>query len=79
MRQTLIFDKKAFLMQLFYFLLSDRILTVKKNNTGYFMNLNISLAFSGNAAANLARAFIEFNKTVNIALKNFVLISNKVT
>ena len=52
MRQTLIFDKKAFLMQLFYFLLSHRILTVKKNNTGYFVSLNISLGFSGNAAAN---------------------------
>ena len=51
MRQTLIFDKKAFLMQLFYFLFSHRILTVKKNNTGYFVSLNISLAFSSNAAA----------------------------
>ena len=76
-------DKKAFLMQLIYFLLSVRILTVKKDNTGYFVNLNISLAFSSNLAATLFVTWlefsIEFNKIFNIALKNFVLISSKVT
>ena len=76
-------DKKAFLMQLIYFLLSVRILTVKKDNTGYFVNLNISLAFSSNLAATLFVTWlefsIEFNKIFNIALKNFVLISDKVT
>ena len=77
------FDKNAFLMQLIYFLLSVRILTVKKDNTGYFVNLNISLAFSSNLAATLLVTWlefsIEFNKIFNIALKNFVLISDKVT
>ena len=53
LRQSLNFDKKAFPMQLFYILFSLRILTVKKNNTGYFVNLNISLAFSSNVAATL--------------------------
>ena len=81
--QTLNFDKKSFLMQLFYFLLSLRILTVKKNNTGYFVNLNISLAFSSNVAATLFVIWLEFstefNKIFNIVLKFFVLISNKVT
>ena len=70
-------------MQLFYFLLSLRILTVKKNNTGYFVNLNISLAFSSNVAATLFVIWLEFsaefNEIFNIALKIFVLISNKVT
>ena len=70
-------------MQLFYFLLSLRILTVKKNNTGYFVNLDISLAFSSNVAATLFVTWLEFsvelNKIFNIALKTFVLISNKVT
>ena len=70
-------------MQIFYFLLSPRILTVTKNNTGYFVNLNISVAFSSNAAATLFVTWlefsIEFNKIFNIALKNFVLISSKVT
>ena len=70
-------------MQLFYFLLSRRILTVKKNNTGYFVNLDISLALSSNVAATLfvtwLEFYIEFNKIFNIALKKFVLISNKVT
>ena len=81
--QTFNFDKKSFLMQLFYSYLSLRILTVKKNNTGYFVNLNISLAFSSNVAATLFVTWlafsIEFNKIFNIALKKFVLISNKVT
>ena len=62
-------------MQLFYFLLSLRILTVKKNNTGYFVNLNISLAFGSNVAATLLDTwlefFIEFNNIFNITLKNF--------
>ena len=70
-------------MQLFYFLLSLRILTVKKNNTGYFVDLNISLAFNSNVAATLLVTWlefsIEFNKIFNITLKIFVLISNKVT
>ena len=70
-------------MQLFYFLLSLRILTVKKNNTGYFVNLNISLAFSSNVAATMFVTWLEFstefNKIFNIALKKIVLISNKVT
>ena len=70
-------------MQLFYFLLSLRILTVKKNNTGYFVNLNNSLVFGSNVAVTLFVTWlefsIEFNKIFNIALKNFVLISNKVT
>ena len=60
-------------MQLFYFLFSLRILTVKKNNTGYFVNLNIFLAFSSNVAATLFDTWleisIEFNKIFNIALK----------
>ena len=75
--------KKDFLMQLFYFLLSLRILTVKKNSTGYFVNLNIPHAFSSNVAATLLvtllEFFIEFNKIFNITLKNFVLIRNNVT
>ena len=70
-------------MQPFYFLLSVRILTVKKKNTGYFVNQNISLAFSSNVAASLLvtwlEFFIEINKIFNITLKNFVLIRNKVT
>ena len=70
-------------MQLFYFLLSLRILTVKRKNTGYFVNLNISLAFNSNVAATLLVTWlefsIEFNKIFNILLKIFALISNKVT
>ena len=77
------FDKKAFLMQLFYVLLSLKFWQLRKNNTGYFVNLNISLAFSSNVAATLFVTWlefsIEFNKIFNIALKKFVLISNKVT
>ena len=53
LRQTLNFDKKAFLLQLFYILFSLRILTVKKNNTGYSVNLNISHALSSNVAVTL--------------------------
>ena len=53
LRQTLNFDKKAFLMQLFYILFSLRILTVKKNNTGYSVNLSISLALSSNVTVTL--------------------------
>ena len=52
-------------------------------NTGYFVNLNVSFAFSSNVGATLFVTWlefsIEFNKIFNIALKNFVLISNKVT
>ena len=51
--KTLNFGKKAFLMQLFYILFSLRILTVKKNNTGYSVNLNISHALSSNVAVTL--------------------------
>ena len=42
------FSQKSFPHATFF---SHRILTVKKNNTGYFVSLNISLAFSSNAAA----------------------------
>ena len=52
-------------------------------NTGYFVNLNVSFAFSSNVGATLFVTWlefsIEFNKIFNIALKNFVLISDKVT
>ena len=81
MRQTLNFDKKAFLVQLFYVLLSLRILTVKKNNTGYFVNLNISLVFRNNVATTLFVIWLEFsielNKIFNITLKNLYLSVTK--
>ena len=81
MRQTLNFDKKAFLVQLFYVLLSLRILTVKKNNTGYFVNLNISLGFRSNVATTLFVIWLEFsielNKIFNITLKNLYLSVTK--
>ena len=53
LKQTLNFDKRSFPHAAFLFLFSLRMLTVKKNNNGYFVSLNISLAFSSNIAATL--------------------------